>query len=307
VSRHPAIQYLVSLIILVVIFYNVGWFQTVNAVDAIVRSDYILFSIIGLIGYLLFRSYRWLLVVQALYPQVPLRQAVLSFLYGLGLGLITPGRLGEISRAVTLPAADKQFLGGFVIWEKVIDLLVLILIAGVGIGMLYGPLPLMVALLTVAGLIVLLKYLEKSERAISRIPSQTVRSYALKLRESIGYFDGKFLCYQVLLSFAVQSTLFIVYYFVLNAYEPVELWTIFIVQPIVMLSNALPLTAGGLGAREAASVLLYGKFGITSTAALSAPLIVYLFGDVLPALIGLVLSAVNNTVRTTTCSRNIQQ
>ncbi len=55
---------------------------------------------------------------------------------------------------------------------------------------------------------------------------------------------------------------------------------------IMILSNLLPITIGGLGVREALSVLILRRYGVSDAVAVNAAFLSYLTNTVLPGVVG---------------------
>ena len=59
-----------------------------------------------------------------------------------------------------------------------------------------------------------------------------------------------------------------------------------LLYPIIILINILPLTIGGIGIREGASMITLSKFGIPPEAAVNASFLLFCANTLIPGLIG---------------------
>jgi hypothetical protein len=72
-----------------------------------------------------------------------------------------------------------------------------------------------------------------------------------------------------------------------DVFEDVAVLTMIICFPLVMLVNSVPVTIGGLGVREGASVLFFSQFAVQESSALGAALLLFAINILIPGLCGL--------------------
>ncbi len=75
------------------------------------------------------------------------------------------------------------------------------------------------------------------------------------------------------------------YWLILHNFD-VSFWTLFGTVSIIMIALMLPISLAGLGVREWISLQILVQFDVTREAALLAPLLVFFWNVLLPALIG---------------------
>lgn len=76
------------------------------------------------------------------------------------------------------------------------------------------------------------------------------------------------------------------YWLILRNFD-VSFWTLFGTVSIIMIALMLPISLAGLGVREWISLQVLVQFNVTREAALLAPLLVFFWNVLLPALIGI--------------------
>ena len=69
-----------------------------------------------------------------------------------------------------------------------------------------------------------------------------------------------------------------------------------------MSFSLLPITIGGLGTRDLASVILFGLFGVSSDQAVALSLLTFLFVEVLIGGTGYILSIKNDSINNNSVS-----
>lgn len=75
-------------------------------------------------------------------------------------------------------------------------------------------------------------------------------------------------------------------YWILSSFTLIQLEDVFKVHPLVMLTNIIPITIGGLGLRESVSIILYQKLGIIKEFGFWAGLLVFIFNTLFHGIIG---------------------
>jgi hypothetical protein len=66
---------------------------------------------------------------------------------------------------------------------------------------------------------------------------------------------------------------------------------VFLTFPLVILTNVLPITVGGLGVREGAAVLLLHHYGVSGAHAALAAFLMFFINTALPGFVGALLPA----------------
>lgn len=76
------------------------------------------------------------------------------------------------------------------------------------------------------------------------------------------------------------------YWLLINRFMPVSVLNSSIRMALTQFSNTIPITIAGLGLRESFAIHFLGTLGISAEQAVSVTLSLFIFQDVLPALIG---------------------
>lgn len=75
-------------------------------------------------------------------------------------------------------------------------------------------------------------------------------------------------------------------FLLINSFESVSFAVVFAVFPIVIISNILPFTIGGLGVREGVAVVLLSFFGVSASAAANSSFLLFFINTLTPGVIG---------------------
>ena len=242
---------------------------------------------------------KWVLLVSQENPAVSRRQILYSLFVGSALGLITPGRLGDLARSAFIRNADWARLTGLLMIDKLISLVVLYFFGILGfahfISMAMQPLvwlPILLAAVMIVALLLVLIF----NTAFLRSLLQQWRQRLHHLRFIDRLVGGielatpllcvKLLAYSTLhlLTYCTQFVLFIL------AFERINWFDALVSAVSVMFAKALlPVSLGDLGVRESASVYFLGQVGVSAAAAFDASFLLFCVNVLAPALAGLVL------------------
>ena len=233
------------------------------------------------------RVLRWTLLVRQVAPRAPLGQITRSYLWGMAVGLITPGRLGEVARIKGLNLSGAGV--GLFLVEKTGEIAIILAMCLVSVWS-FGYLPwwlsLVLILLGLAAWTLIMKRLPALTGFAGRIFKGRTAEEISSLSQTAADLK-KPLC--------LVLTVLILGVFILQAYllliglgGPARLLLIRDL-PLVLLGNTLPLTVGGMGLREALGVFFLGRDGVDPAVALGSVFIVSTANLALPALLGAVL------------------
>jgi uncharacterized membrane protein YbhN (UPF0104 family) len=218
---------------------------------------------------------------------VSYKEAVISFLGGAALGLLTPGKVGEFTRVMFITNGDRGKLVGIAIVDKLIDLEVALGLAVMSVHFLYGAVYSLMVLMTFAlGAVFIF-----APNMFGNVMGKIIRWAAVRERIK-GIIGGivsipkRVLIHCLCLRIVVSLVDIFQFYLLINSFGSIGLLDVIVVYPIVILSNILPLTIGGIGVREGISMFLLSRYGINAEAAVSASFLLFCLNTLLPAVIG---------------------
>lgn len=233
---------------------------------------------------------RWHLMMRAAGVDATFGEASVSLVGGMGLALVTPARLGELVRMAYIRDPQKLKIGGLVLLDKGFDVLVLAGLSVVGAWRLLGTGAGMLMLLaTLVGLAAV--YWPRPVHAFlthasSRLP---LREKSLRVLDSLESLSPR--TTTVFLALTVCSFLLVLVQFglILMSWRSWSLDIVALTFPLVILTNVLPITIGGLGVREAAAAALLSHYGVPPAEAALAALLMFGINTALPGIIGATL------------------
>ena len=279
-------RYIITLALLAVVLYKVN-LNNVARAAASARPQYLLFALLLTGPFLYCKALRWHKMLMAAGVQATFAEASISLVGGMGVALVTPARLGELVRAAYLRDPQKLKIAALVLVDKGFDVLVLACLSIAGAWILLGAWAgLGFLLLSAIGLFGVYQP-SPIVRLVLRLP---VRG---SLRERIERAAGSLrslrpISTTTFLTLTLLSFIVVLFQFgiILLSWHSWSLDIVFLTFPLVVLTNVLPITIGGLGVREAAAAVLLGHYGVSQSHAVLAAFLMFALNTALPGIVG---------------------
>lgn len=239
------------------------------------------------------RALRWSALLKRGGVVVPLADAYRLTLIGIFYGLVTPGRVGELGRALHLDLPRERTLPS-VVWDRFADVLLLELLsipAFLAHGLRSGPLLwtyLVVVALTVLAMVAL-DSPRLLERAVARIPRLAgwLRGWS---KAATGMLWSRAFAQGLATGLLFYALNFAGAALLLGQLAPGYPPRLALMFPVIILLGNLPVAFGGLGLREQVSALAFARLGASATVGPVFSLLWFVVVTLIPALIGLVLA-----------------
>ncbi len=240
---------------------------------------------------LLLRWWKWHVLVKGGMRTNSRKLSLVSLLGGMAFALVTPARVGELSRALFFGEGTKAQVGALTFLDRLVDLLVVLLYASLGAT---ARVSLLFRILLTMTMIVLALIVIRFEAFLALL-QRYIKSGWLGARiaslENVGANLGRGAIAQNFgLSCCVTMVDLITFFVLLRCFEPVSFSVVLFVFPLVLLANVAPITISGLGLREGTAIALLALFKIPSAAAFNATFLSYLLNSVAPGVAGAILA-----------------
>lgn len=252
------------------------------------------------------KAYKWYCLIREVKsPEINLQNlgnpgeltignAFKSYFSGMAGGILTPGRVGEIARIVYLEKQPKSLIAYLVAVDKLFDVAVVLIMSLPGV-LYFFKLPGIIGLFPILVLLVVIIYLPHLPvRWLNHLLKNT--TFLMKKRERLDMIESglqsiSFSFKVKFLSITILSYGVVIWEFqqLVSNYQECGFMIALLCQPLIMLTNILPFTIGGIGVREGTAVILLAGFGIARTHALSAAFMLFVLNTAIPALIGVML------------------
>lgn len=276
-----------AILLIVIRIVNVG-----KIVESFQRMDlYYFFTALALVPLSLsLQLLRWWLLLRNVEPSVTFSETINSFLGGLGISLTTPGYIGEYARVLYIRSDDRWRLTGLVMIDKAFVFSTIVLAATIDL-FLFVDIKFK-ALLFGLGLSTI--YFIFNPNKIEKVLRKVTLGLPFKDKtgsviNALNTLDRKLISDCLGLSILYYAVRLGQFFLLLLAFEKVGLQAVLFSFPLMILAMCLPLTIGGLGIREGASVFLLSKFHIAQATALNAAFLLFVINTLTPGIVGLSL------------------
>jgi glycosyltransferase 2 family protein len=284
----PLIKTIARLIIGIILILLLFYFVSPAAIIQSLQSINPLFLVGAVLVYactFLILTIRWRIIVEHMGGYIPLNEAYQAFAGGVLYSDFTPGRVGDLTRAVLI----KERLGiqtGVisVMIDRYIDIIVLM---GLGVTALvilssrfvsvFPLIALGILIVIFIGVTILLY--QRSwiiYSMIQKIPVQCVREAAGYLQDGLSEFrDGKIIiakgvCLTIIAWVTHALRVFLI---ALGLGYALPIPDLFLILPLISTLSLIPITISGLGLVEGGLMAVIGNYGVPLAAALSIAVI----------------------------------
>ncbi len=244
------------------------------------------------------RAAKWRVLLRSAAPDATFGQSLRSYLGGIPLGLVTPGRVGEFSRGLYLPQPEARGwrAAGLVLVDNWLDFLAVLAWAALGACAAYGFRGLAAGSLALAVFGPVAFWLRRIGGMASRLPEAWGwRDSVEKMLAAGPSLRRRGWMAAAALAFAAYGLEWILASLLIGflAHPAPPPWSLAGWLALVSLANSVQVTLGGIGIREGLSVALLARVGVAPgvsalAAFLQGGLVVFL-----PALIGLLMRPVS--------------
>jgi uncharacterized protein (TIRG00374 family) len=255
------------------------------------------------------KAFKWRVIVNSYNARFPFVSAIEGWLIGFSLGIITPGRVGEVSRAYYLKQKSGMSFGKSVTTvfiDRVIDISVLFLFAIMGIAFFIntfsGLMGIEAYFAAFFAAFLVLVVLVTRKGIITAVAGPVFRRLApprYKQRLNSAYHDfyqgfsdlsKSRVTLSILVSFAIWIISILQYYTLSSSLGiDINILFFFSIVPVVALLDALPISFSGIGTRDAGLVFFFSLLSISSEPAISLSLLVLASTYLVTGLAGIVL------------------
>ncbi len=218
--------------------------------------------------------------------------ACYSYLGGMSVGLLTPGRVGEVARSLYLRAVDRTYVSGLALLDKLLDLLILTFAAAVGCAI-HGLFETALLLFCVGGTGVLIGIFLRGgaiQSLARRMPLRPVRLLLEQAGQALDRVSGRTLAAATGLAVLAFSATVLQFWLFLHAFGPAPWQAAAFAMPLMVLSNLIPMTVSGVGVREWAAVIFLSLYSVPGAVAVNVALLVFLNNTLGPGLTGALLT-----------------
>ena len=299
-----AIFRLIGLAILAFILTRIDLKATLAALKGL-HWGYLLLAVAANLPLFGLKAWRWQEMLKMQGIHYPWRDAFLVFVAGLFLGLVTPGRVGEMSKALYLKQdRDVPVSVGFanVLMDRLFDLYTIMVLGTVGL-IWFRLLPQWALALILAGtlaslllpILLLSKRLASSALAVVRRLS-ILRRYEPRLAAATDRFQQglrPLLTPRLILPLLLTQVAYLLFFeqgqLLAQAVDlPVGIVYLAVSLSVAGVVTLLPISISGLGTRDAALIAMLAPLGITAAHTMAFSTLYFLTFYIVGGIIGAV-------------------
>jgi len=291
------VKILISIVIIAVLVNTIRLDKIFDALKN-AEKDWVLLAVILLPLNIALQFAKWRLLLSTLKEKVPFWEVLSSLLVGFTLGLATPGRMGEVGRAFAVRNSEPLAVMGLSLADKFYNLACIALFGGMAIITLPGLLGEWSTMLKIstgiayiigAFIILFLAIHPGFVRGILYSISLMLPKRD-KMKALTNCLDGitrKRAMLVLFLSMLFYATFVVQFFALANAFSELK----FIdgirgLPAIVFTKTFVPISIGGLGIGELASVQFLSMFRVEAVSAFNASLILFTINVLFPGILG---------------------
>ncbi len=276
----------VSAVLVWILFRKIDWSQF--AIPQRSMNAGLLFcGVLGGIAFNLIKFLKWQALITAGCFRHSYWDAAKSYMIGNSLGLATPLRVGEFGRALYFLQSERPRIMSLTVIDRAMELVVVLMLAVAGVFVLLNrTVAVVIACSASAGLVVMFctRKLEAAARKMANRGGMWGKTgqYLVLL----GSVDARTTSIALALSMAAFVAVILQLYFLVAAFESVNVGSVFLAGPLITLSSIMPVSFMGLGVREGISAVLFSGFGVSAPTAVAAAFLLFLINNVIMGLVG---------------------
>ncbi|HLC79191.1 MAG TPA: lysylphosphatidylglycerol synthase transmembrane domain-containing protein [archaeon] len=306
-KHFKALLALVGLGLFAIILANANIAKIISTLFSLNLQTYSL-ALVILAFLLVLKALKWKIIISAMGKKITLLQSFRFYTIGLFIGNVTPGKIGDFSKAFYLKDSIGIPAGlASAILDRLIDVGILVTFSA-GAALLFFlqynlsvvPLPvLFAAIIGYFGFLFLL-FNENYLKATARPFFEIIVPQSIKGRVKIGFSEvfssiksissHKFLIALSLLvglvCWFLSSIIF--YILTLSLSMALPLQVVLMIFPIMSLAEILPISFSGVGTRDAILIFLLSFFSIGAEGAVALSLLVLFSGYMLVSFVGFI-------------------
>lgn len=246
---------------------------------ASIKPEWYLVSLTGVIAVLLLKSIRWNLLLRQENCIFPYRSAFRAYMASFTIGLLTPGRLGEIARLYYVrQEKDISFFQSFktIVIDRIFDFALLIWFGTSGLLFFYkvfGHLSAVYYLIGV-GVIMFIGWLTGSWIIAAIRSGSTIIIF---IKESWNHLFKLRMFYPWVLTLISYFLFYLANFLILKSIgQEISFMEVGFIMSIMSLVTLIPVTIAGFGTREASLIFLFSFYGIDPETAIAFSILQFL-------------------------------
>ena len=289
-KMNKKIRFMITILILVFLFWKISLAEVLSILEK-TNLLYLLLTTPLISSLYVIRTLKWEIMLRAVHIETHFIRDMIYLLKGMFYGLATPGRAGELGRALFFEQKPAVF--ATVVWEKITDVMVLLVLSMISLLFFFTD-PFLFWLTVALGIIIFgmtvilihtktILYLT----SLFMIPTGSSQEYLTYTRRCA--YDLKLNLWLFALTMFYYTICFVIGYIVLYAIQPALSPLLIFSLPLIILLGNIPITLSGIGIREAVTSIAFHSLGAEAVYGASYAFLLFFLITVIPGLVGGVL------------------
>ncbi len=257
-------------------------------------------AVFCILALIVLRAHKWHCLMAAV-GNFRLQQSLRTLLAGCALGLITPGRIGELGRCIFVRKQERTQVALLTLLDRALDFWALLTLVGAS---LFFLLPHAVAIFGVAMWLALLPVVVKFPGLMAHLSKgmQRLRHFQGHFVEVASRLPPAQMVRYAIMGLGAMWLELSSFFFLLRTFSPTGFATAVATYPYIALAGDLPVSISGVGVREGVAVILLSRYAVPRGAAVDSVLLWFVFGILFPAVLGVVWLVVDRLKHFVRCS-----
>ncbi len=291
-SRSFIVKFIITILIFTFIFMKIDFHKILSIIKNI--NLFILFlSAPFLFLFYGIKTTKWNLLLRALDEKTDFIKNYVIIIISTFYCLVTPGKAGELTRALYLKA-DKAKIVSTVIWDKIIDVFVLIVLSDILVFTLFRNIILQFLMLIISFGFIVFVFILFNEKIthfvlkLIKIKEDTISNYIINLNKIKK--NKKIVIKNTIYTFLFYTVGFIITYFVLISLQKNASYIFSLSYPLFALLGNIPITLSGLGTREYVNMVCFETLGSSPDLGFTVSFVFFIISVLIPGILGGILS-----------------
>ena len=276
-------RYIVSGVFLIILFLYISPEKIYKAI-AEIDSISLIIAIFLTPVFLLARIAKWFALIRQIFNNLSFHSIVFNYLWGMTLGLLTPGKVGEVGRTWFLGQRSMQTV--LYLLEKIIEievLFALFLLGGVLIKFFPNWIFISLGILLLLAIIFQNRFVIYGMQWVNKFDFGKSISVEDTIKEKFSGIKTGITILATFVVFGIFISQVCILLLGMNVSLSIE---IICLIPIILMGNLIPISIGGIGVRESLAVILLPGQGVPEEVALNSFFIVSIINLFIPAVLG---------------------
>jgi len=300
-SWQGILRFAVAILVMFILSLHVGKIEEIGQALLDIRISFVILTFLLMLLNIYVQYKKWLYILRIYYDDISWLDVFGSILGGFTLGLITPGRLGELGRGLFLRHLDKWHVTGLTLLDKTFSNLAVFFTGCLAFYYLFKyPFNLSIYVLVPFSIIVItiwifLFFIFQNPQKIYFTLRNLEERFSLVKKldpfiQSLEKIEKKNIQIIFFYSLVFYGIVFLQFLILVEAFSSYAILpTLSGIIATMFSKTLLPISFGDLGIREGAAIYFLNKVNVLKIHAFNASLLLFVINILIPSVVGIFL------------------